>query len=621
MNGTDLMLASALVSALGWTLVHFLWQGCVIAALFWLVCALSPRDSAHLRYWAGISGFVLSLAAFFITFVVYYEPEAQFVLGSMATESVNTFLVLSGSIPDSWALLQDGIEPALPIIVIIWMVGVAFNSAQTICGWVGVRRLVGNASADIGDRLKASADQLTTSLGVKRTVRVLKSGLVKVPMATGWLKPVILMPASVLTNLPREQLEMIIAHELGHIRRNDYLFNLLQIVLETLLFYHPAISWMSRRVREEREKCCDDLVVSRCGKPATYARALANLEVLRGPMTVAVMTATGGDLLGRIKRIIDTELPRSSSGYAQVTLLAVVALVVALGAQQGMILSRALNLVAGTAHLQSSDIEWKTWGQSRGAWSQGISRFASQNEQFVTVAPQTDSSPGVKLEVAESEAAPEKPNFLVAADQSVGSDHDPDQIDTGSPTADDTIEAARLVSDLPAIMAIQADTPSFDAAPTKPVRKIQANTERQLASDSLNQSRVEKPNPITTTSPKYPWGARRDGVEGFVELAFSIDSTGEVMDVEVLDSMPSGTFERAATKALKKWKFERPDGNQDSMRMVQTFDFSLVDVEKPKRRERDCARTGRRTCSRFPSHAIVVQVNPPEEKRAIVEYN
>ena len=585
MTGTDLLLTNALVSALGWTLVHFLWQGCAIAALYWLVCALSPRDSAHLRYWAGIAGLFLSVAALAITFVVYYEPEAQFALGLPTADSVNSFLVLSGSSPDSWALLQDGIEPALPVIVFIWMLGVLVHSAQTVCGWVGVRRLIRKAEADIGDSLKTSAEHLMGLLGIRRSVRVLKSHLVKVPMAAGWLKPVILLPAGVLASLPRDQLEMIIAHELGHIRRNDYLFNLFQIVLETLLFYHPAIGWMSRRVREEREKCCDDLVVSRCGKPATYARALANLEVLRGPVAAAVLTATGGDLLGRIKRIINTELPRSSSGYAQMTLLAAVALVVAFGAQQGMLLSRALNLVAGSVHLQSSDIEWKTWGQSRQAWSEGFSRFAEQQEQWAPSLPIVNDSPKKKV----------RPDELAASQ----SEQQPART-----TPSKAVEPAMpLIEEL-----------AFKPVRTVALAQIPPRPEPQIQT-------VDKPVPVSTKSPRYPWRARRDGVEGFVELAFSIDRKGHVTDIEVVDAMPSDTFERAAKKALKKWKFESQGEGAEPVRVVQTFDFSLVEPENTRRRERDCSVTGRRTCSRFPSNAIVVQVNPPDEKRAVVEYN
>jgi hypothetical protein len=144
----DLMLSSALVSAIGWTLVHFLWQGCVIAALFWLVCILSRRESAHLRYWAGISGFVLSLASLLITFAVYYKPAARFATVPASEQSVNHFLVLSGSVPDSWALIQDGLEPALPLIVLIWLLGVMIT-CQARCVAGRDQRLIRSSDPEI----------------------------------------------------------------------------------------------------------------------------------------------------------------------------------------------------------------------------------------------------------------------------------------------------------------------------------------------------------------------------------------------------------------------------------------------------------------------------------------
>ena len=134
--------------------------------------------------------------------------------------------------------------------------------------------------------------------------RLLESALVDVPTVIGWMKPVILLPASALAGLSPAQLEAILAHELAHIRRHDYLVNLLQTLVETLLFYHPAVWWLSRRIRIERENCCDDLAVSLCGDPVAYAQALADLEELRGRGGQLVMAANGGSLVHRVRRLL-----------------------------------------------------------------------------------------------------------------------------------------------------------------------------------------------------------------------------------------------------------------------------------------------------------------------------
>ena len=135
-------------------------------------------------------------------------------------------------------------------------------------------------------------------------MRLLESTRVDVPTVIGWLTPVVLLPASALAGLTPQQIEAILAHELAHIRRHDYLVNLLQTLVETLLFYHPAVWWLSRRIRVERENCCDDLAVSLCGDPVAYAAALADLEELRSSNRTLALAATGGSLLQRVRRLL-----------------------------------------------------------------------------------------------------------------------------------------------------------------------------------------------------------------------------------------------------------------------------------------------------------------------------
>src|SRR6185436_4431619 len=136
---------------------------------------------------------------------------------------------------------------------------------------------------------------LSARLGITRAVRLVESAAVDVPSVVGWLRPAILLPISSLTGLTHQQLEMVLAHELAHIRRHDFLVNALQSVAETLLFYHPAAWWISRQIRIERENCCDDLAVATCGDAIQYARTLAQLEELRAVAAPAV-AANGGSL-------------------------------------------------------------------------------------------------------------------------------------------------------------------------------------------------------------------------------------------------------------------------------------------------------------------------------------
>jgi beta-lactamase regulating signal transducer with metallopeptidase domain len=140
---------------------------------------------------------------------------------------------------------------------------------------------------------------------------LLVSSLVEVPVVVGWFRPVVLMPVGALTGLAPEHIEALLAHELAHIRRHDYLVNVLQSVVEAVLFYHPAIWWVSNQIRKERELCCDDLAVAASGDALTYVRALADLESCRPTHVRAAIAANGGSLLHRIRRLADPSQPVS----------------------------------------------------------------------------------------------------------------------------------------------------------------------------------------------------------------------------------------------------------------------------------------------------------------------
>src|SRR5258707_8817592 len=160
--------------------------------------------------------------------------------------------------------------------------------------------------------------RLSDALNLRRGVELLESAAVEVPTVIGFVKPVILLPVATLSGLSTDQIEMILAHELAHIRRHDFLINLIQAVVETLLFYHPAVWWISHCVRVEREHCCDDMAIAVCGNPLQYARALTRLEELRVDPAHAFIAANGGSLLSRIRRLIPqrAESPNGPSRWA-----------------------------------------------------------------------------------------------------------------------------------------------------------------------------------------------------------------------------------------------------------------------------------------------------------------
>lgn len=201
------------------------------------------------------------------------------------------------------------LQPLLPWLVALWLAGVAILSTRLALGWLRIERVRRHSPRPADAAWQAALGRMSARLGVTRVVRLVDSALVEVPTVIGWLRPVILLPASAVTGLSATQVEALLAHELAHIRRHDYLVNLLQTAIETLLFYHPAMWWVSLRIRQEREHCCDDLAIAACGDRAAYARALAVMEELRARPPALVAAASGGSLLERIRRIAEKAEP------------------------------------------------------------------------------------------------------------------------------------------------------------------------------------------------------------------------------------------------------------------------------------------------------------------------
>ncbi|WP_165246819.1 M56 family metallopeptidase [Paludisphaera soli] len=234
---------------------------------------------------------------------------------------------------DPW----EPVRPSAPWIAGGWLVGAMVLAAWRAGGWLRLRKLR-RESRPAPEVLQAALDRIAERMGVRRAVELLESARLRAPAVVGWLRPAVLAPVGLLSGMPLDQVELILAHELAHVRRGDFLANLIQTAIETLLFYHPAVWWISRTIRAEREACCDDLVVTTTGDRLEYARALARLAELcvdpgEGRISPFPMAADGGDLLARVRRIVRPEprrsLPRTAGAF--VALVATAYLVGVLG--------------------------------------------------------------------------------------------------------------------------------------------------------------------------------------------------------------------------------------------------------------------------------------------------
>ena len=217
-----------------------------------------------------------------------------------------TIAILSGSIStsaSSWfEQLATWLNRVLPWILAVWIIGVFAFLTRLNVGLMVTRRikLISTHPASAG--LHRVFENLKARLEITRSVRLAYSALVQVPTVIGWLRPVVLIPIGCLTGLSSVQIEAVLAHELAHIRRHDYLVSVLQSFVEALLFYHPAVWWVSKQLRIEREDCCDDLAVRVSGDSLAYAKALSFLEEHRSSYPAVSLGANGGALAMRIKR-------------------------------------------------------------------------------------------------------------------------------------------------------------------------------------------------------------------------------------------------------------------------------------------------------------------------------
>jgi beta-lactamase regulating signal transducer with metallopeptidase domain len=324
-----------LTLALGWALVDSLWQDALAAAGLAALFALIPVRAARLRYALATLTFLLMLAFPLATAVrltrrapwtsVYETAPA---VTPASTPAVGGATPAPGSAittraPSVGERIRASLEPMLPWLVLLWLGGVVALSLRLASGWLLTRRMRSVGTSPVPEACVEAVTRLAQRLQVSRPVRVLQSAVVQVPAVIGALRPVILLPASVLTGLTPLQLDALLAHELAHIRRYDYLVNLAQSVIETLLFYHPAVWWVSRSIREEREHCCDDLAVRVCGDAHFYATALLGMERLRISGPTFAMAASGGSLMSRVRRLVapaQTEFPRWIAGVVAVSL-------------------------------------------------------------------------------------------------------------------------------------------------------------------------------------------------------------------------------------------------------------------------------------------------------------
>jgi beta-lactamase regulating signal transducer with metallopeptidase domain len=311
----------ALLQPLGWTLIHFLWQGLALAALLCIAIAGLKSTSSNARYMAGCVALFLMGLAPLLTLRYELEVFRRSTIWNASLESqksakpiayvdrsrrpvLDSATITPRPVPVHFVAPGSWTDRIIPWSVAGWMVGVFFLSTRLFATWIRVQLLRRAGHELIDETWLVKLVELQDRLGIRRKVALFKAAALESPAVIGWLRPVILVPASALSGLTPAQLEAILIHELSHILRHDYLVNLVQSSIEIVLFYHPAVWWVSNYIRQERENCCDDIAIQISGDRFDYARALTTLEHLRIEGTGLAISANGGSIGQRVRRII-----------------------------------------------------------------------------------------------------------------------------------------------------------------------------------------------------------------------------------------------------------------------------------------------------------------------------
>jgi beta-lactamase regulating signal transducer with metallopeptidase domain len=409
-------LSPATLRLLALALLHFLWQGAALAALADVVMSLCR--TAPSRYALGVAMLTLMLAAPVATFV-FFHAQDQVMSATPARDGLSTAKVAASAPVTIVPFAQNGAKhqptapPYFPWLVELWFAGVVLLSVRSAGGILLVERLRRKENLPVTEELRAICESLQRRMGLTRIIRYSESRHLDAPAVAGWIRPVVLLPVSALSGLTEVQLEAVIAHELAHIRRYDAFVNLFQVAVETLLFYHPAVWWVGKRIRAEREHCCDDEAVALCGSPVIYAHALARLAETSAAPQLA-MAANRNPLVERVARLLGANTKAESLRGANLSagVLCLSAALLAGGALLGSVHQVRAQSASPVTTAVNAAVSVQATNLTKDVVSATVSRAVTSTvvhvSRLATVATPTPQPNPQPQQESETNAAPQK---------------------------------------------------------------------------------------------------------------------------------------------------------------------------------------------------------------------
>ncbi|SFD33139.1 M56 family metallopeptidase [Pseudoalteromonas denitrificans] len=590
----DTFLSNPVFKTLSLTLLHFIWQGSVLAVFLAAFLKLISNKYSNLRYNVSLFVLVLCLISPVLTFLIINEPQSI----SNASISHAAPLLSEPEIVSVLFNMQEfDIKNLLPWLSVIWMLGVIYFSIGYCKELFSVYKLPKSHVSKPQRWLSELFLSLKEELSISQNVTLRVSKIVDVPMVIGWLKPVVLVPLNMITGLTEEQLRLLIAHELAHVKRHDYFVNLIQSLVEVFLFFHPGVKWISKQIRIDREYCCDDIAATHFCEKISYAKALLHAEELR-PRTIPLMAmaATGGHLRSRVSRVVGEHscTPKyANRGMAGLIGLAVVCLLFSTHKVIGMsntvtdeyletLKNKQLMLVKPEIKENLNDISVQI-APDKSKEQQGAKKLTTvdipiQKQQKVIL----NQSPSIENDVLE------KKQVIVEKHR-----------ETQKPSLLNKTELVLEVA--PEQKKITVKTKNRENKPVEKIAELNSKIEtlplitNKIAVVDSNEYKplVIPPKALKMIKPDYSEVAQRKGYVGDVVISFNVNLDGKASDIEFMGDTKS-YLKKSVRKAMKKWRFTpgKVNGNEIVMRETKLFSFVNPNLNNTK------IRTGSRISSR-----------------------
>lgn len=572
------MADSQLIHTLGLVLVHFTWQGLLIGMLFAAGRLAMQGGSAVARYnWAVFCLLLMALAPILTLAWLSTDAGSEAVTG-LAVMSENLQAGAASSVSGSSGWTPSAL---LPLIVGLWSIGVAAMSLRLGTGWWHVGQLRRRADFRVPPAIQSQLEHLAVELNMSRQVGLALSSRIAGPMLIGVFKPLILLPIGLVNRLSARELEMVLAHELAHLHRADHLVNLFQSIVETLLFYHPVVRWISNIIRAERELASDDQAARLTGDRICYAETLLKLEMERGDRPQFAIGMADHQLVTRVRHLLAPKPRQAGSivfGMALLTLVLVSLLaglvstgLKALSEQDPVEMAQPLpvpEVTSAPATPMRSEVPAAATSTTERA----------ESDSFSSVA--TRSANATELEAVEADP----PTETFSSEPAIENDPvDPAEPADAATASDAPIAAEPLVEQATTGESVREPSehePTDIAATELPNAPTTTQPEEGLLLASLEpipEAQVRGGTLINQSVPTYPTGAMRQRREGWAEVRLTVDQNGRVVDAAVIDESPRGYgFGEAAVQAVEQWQFEPFTRNGQPVRHeIQTgFDFT-----------------------------------------------